>query len=279
MRAAEAIHVAVFGFLMGLAWMRKLPRERRARATAIGACGLAVNLAAAFVVARVLPARAASVVRDWLPAAMVLLVYWQAGAFFVRVDRGFQEALERIDERVVAPVARWLAGSAAGRWVAGYLELSYLLCYPMVPLSMGALYGLGLRRHADSFWIAVLAPTYVSYCVLPFLQTLPPRLFAEPWLAAPPLTPVRRLNLAILRTASIHANTFPSAHVAASVGSALYLGSVGPWWVGAAFGAIAVGITVGTVAGRYHYAGDAVAACAVAIGVFAGMFVAADGRR
>ena len=186
----------------------------------------------------------------------------------MKVNQRFQDRLERIDARMAAPLLRRLAGGRAGRWIAAYLELAYLLCYPMIPMSIGALYVLRLARHADSFWVVVLVSTYLSYGALPFLQTLPPRMLEEPWLKPLPLTPVRRFNLWILRHASIHANTFPSAHVAASTGAALVLMSLGPWPVGLAFVAIAAGITVGTFAGRYHYAADAVAGSAVAGIVF-----------
>ncbi len=268
MRAAELIQIVVFSFFVSLAWIRALPARRRAKVTVFGIAGIGATLTAAYLLPRVMPALAASVVRDWLPAALVLLVYWQAGEFFMKVDQRFQDRLERLDARMVAPLLRWLSHGRAGLWIATYLELAYLLCYPMVPMSIGTLYVLRLARYADSFWIVVLVSTYLSYGVLPFLQTLPPRMLAEPWLEALPATAVRRFNLWILRNASIHANTFPSAHVAASTGAALVLASVAPWPVGLAFLAIAAGIGAGTFAGRYHYAADSVAGGAVAVIVF-----------
>jgi membrane-associated phospholipid phosphatase len=268
MRAAELIQIVVFSFFVSLAWIRALPARRRAKVTAFGIAGLCATMTGAYVLPRLLPALAVSVVRDWLPAALVLLVYWQAGEFFMKVDQRFQDQLERIDARMVAPLLRWLSHGRAGMWIATYLELAYLLCYPMVPMSIGTLYVLRLARYADSFWIVVLVSTYLSYGALPFLQTLPPRMLAEPWLEPLPQTSVRRFNLWILRHASIHANTFPSAHVAASTGAALVLASLAPWPVGLAFLAIAAGIGVGTFAGRYHFAADSVAGGAVATIVF-----------
>lgn len=268
MRAAEWIHIVVFSFFVSLSWIRRLPARRRAKVTWIGAAGLGATLIAAFLLPRLLPALAVSVVRDWLPAALVLLVYWQAGEFFMRVDQRFQDCLERIDARMAAPLLHWLARSHLGNWTAAYLELAYLLCYPMIPMSVGTLYLLRLARHADSFWIVVLVSTYLSYGMLPFLQTLPPRMLTEPWLEPLPLSPVRRFNLWILRNASIHANTFPSAHVAASTAAALVLTSLAPWPIGLLFLAIAAGITLGTFAGRYHYSADAVVGSAVAVIVF-----------
>jgi membrane-associated phospholipid phosphatase len=269
MRAAEVIHIVVFTFFAVLAWLRPLPPRRRAKVTAISIGGMAATIIAALWLPRIVSALAASVVRDWLPATLVLLVYWQTGNFFTAPDQGFQDRLERIDERIVGPMLRRISHLPVAVWLAGYLELAYLLCYAMVPMSMGVLYLLRLGQHADSFWTVVLISTYISYGALPFVQTLPPRVLAEPWLEPLPSNPVRRFNLWILRHASIHANTFPSAHVAASTGAALVLTSLAPWPVGLVFSAIALGIGIGTFAGRYHYASDSVAGCVVAAIVFA----------
>jgi hypothetical protein len=227
------------------------------------------TLAGAFLLPGLLPPLAVSVVRDWLPALLILFVYWQAGAFFVRVDQSFQDRLEAFDARVAAPILRWLSRNPVGRRVAGYLELCYLLCYPMVPMSVGALYVMRLGRHVDQFWIVVLISTYLSYGVLPFLQTLPPRMLKEEWLEPLPASPLRTFNLWILRHGSIHANTFPSAHVAASTASALVIASIAPWPAAVLFAAIAAGIGFGTFAGRYHYSADAIAGVTVATAVFA----------
>src|SRR5258708_14366390 len=129
---------------------------------------------------------------------------------------------------MVAPLLRCLSRRPVGMWIAACLELAYLLCYPMIPMSIATLYLLRLARYADSFWTVVLVSTYLSYAALPFLQTLPPRMLAEPWLEPLPPTSVRRVNLWILRHASIHANTFPSAHVAAATGGALVPHSLEP---------------------------------------------------
>jgi PAP2 superfamily len=268
MRAAEVIHIVVFCFFISLAWIRALPLRRRAKVTWTGIGGLGATITGWWVLPRVLPAPAASVVRDWLPAALVLLVYWQAGEFFVKADQRLQDRLERMDARMVGPLLCRLSRGRAGTWIAACLELAYLLCYPMIPMSIGTLYVLRMARYADFFWTVVLVSTYVSYAALPFLQTLPPRMLDEPWLKPLPATTVRRFNLWILRHASIHANTFPSAHVAASTGAALVIVSLAPWPVGLAFVAIAAGIGVGTFAGRYHFAADSVAGSVVAAMVF-----------
>jgi membrane-associated phospholipid phosphatase len=104
--------------------------------------------------------------------------------------------------------------------------------------------------------------------MLPFLQTRPPRAIGEKWSARLPHTKIRAFNLGILRHASIHANTFPSGHVASSVGCALILLRLAPTWVGLIFLWVAISISLGAIAGRYHYAADAVAAVIVALAAF-----------
>ena len=268
MRRAELIHVAVFTFFLSLAWLRRLPERRRVKVTAIGVTGLLANLAAAFALPRLLPPLPASVIRDWLPAALVLMVYWQTGEFFTKVNQSFQERLARIDARTIAALMRCLCRYRVGRWLAVALEVAYLLCYAMIPMGLGALYLLRLGRYADAYWTVVLTATYLCYGALPFLQTLPPRMLDEPWLEPLPLNGVRRCNLWTLRHASIHANTFPSAHVAASTAAALVLTRLTPGPVGLAFLGVALGITLGTFCGRYHFAADAASGSALAILVF-----------
>ena len=268
MRGADWIQILVSLYFAALAWVRPLPSHRRTKVTAIAVFTLFVTGFCAFGLPRLMPPLSASVTRDWIPAVLVLLVYWEAGAFFVRVDQGFQNRLEHFDERHVAPFLRWMAHSRFGSAIGVYLECAYLLCYPMIPMCLGALYVLHLGRHADRFWIVVLISTYGSYAVLPFLQALPPRMLKEEWYAPLPFNPVRRFNLWILSHASIHANTFPSAHVAASVSAALIILQLAPWHVALLFAVIAIGIAVGTFAGRYHYCADSIAGAALATVVF-----------
>lgn len=268
MRAAEWIEISVFTFFAALAFVCEVLPGRRAKVLTITATGLSATLAGAFVIPLLLPPLAASVVRDWLPAALVLLVYWQAGAFFVRMNQQAQSRLNAFDRAVVPPIARWMNRSAAGAFVATYFELSYLFCYPMVPFSVGTLYVLRLGEYADYYWQVVLTATYISYAALPFIQTMPPRAFEEPWLEPLPASAIRRFNLWILRNASIHANTFPSAHVAASAASALVLTTLAPPIVATVFVILAIGIAFGTFMGRYHFAADAIAGAAVALLAF-----------
>ena len=123
----------------------------------------------------------------------------------------------------------------------------------------------GFADEADRFWSIVLLAAFLCYGLLPWIPTRAPRALERDrgvWRSA-----VRRLNLAVLGRASVQWNTFPSGHTAASLATALALGSVVPV-AGVVFGIVAVSIAAGSVAGRYHYAADAIAGALVAILAF-----------
>ena len=268
MRVAEQINIVVFCGLLTLGWtQRGLSRKRRTKITRIGLGGIAIALAGAWVLPRYVSPLAASVTRDWLPYILLMMVYWQGGAFVYRVDERFQQRLLRMDARLVLPVLDRCSARTAGNWFLTYLELAYMFCYASLPLGLAAIYLLRMGAHADYFWSVVLVSTYSSYCMLPFIQTLPPRSVVEKRNLVPRPNPVRAFNLIILRHGSIHANTFPSAHVASSVACALVLLWLAPP-VGAVFAVVAVSIALGAVAGRYHYSADAILGAAIALLAF-----------
>ncbi len=196
------------------------------------------------------------------------MVYWQAGQFFLRIDEAVQGRFARLDAQLVTPALQWCVRRSLGRLLLTWLELAYLFCYPMVPFALAAVYLLRRGHEADHFWSVVLPATYFCYVMVPFIQTLPPRMLGEQARVTPPSTEVRKFNLWILLHASIHANTFPSAHVAASMACALVLLQL-DFFVGLLFLLVAVSIALGAVAGRYHYAIDAIAGTAVALIAFA----------
>lgn len=259
MRAAEWLNLVYFACFVGLAWMRRLSPERRRNATAIGAAGLGLTLAA-IVSSDYLSAAASAIVRDWLPAPLMLLAYWQAGQYFVAPDAKLQARLEEFDRR-------WLGALVARPWRGGlgqYLEFAYLFCYPVVPLALAALYATGHAASVNEFWRIVLPASYFCYAMVPFFQTLPPRVREEAHSFGVAPGRLRGLNLGILRRASIHANTFPSAHVAASLAAALAVLRHLPG-AGIVFLWIAASIAAGAVLRRYHFALDIVAGALVAL--------------
>jgi hypothetical protein len=266
MRAAEWINIGFFAFLIALAWLRPLRFDRRAKVTALGLGVIAIFSSAQFLERLVQPLPA-SVIRDWLPAPVFLVAYWTAGLFFTAPGERLQNRLIRLDNGILRRLEKFRFVGRTFSWIAAYFELTYLLCYPLLPFGLGVLYIAHMARHADEFWAIVLLSAYLCNAALPFVQTLPPRMLKnEEPLILPP-TWVRRLNLWILRHGSIHVNTFPSAHVATAFSVSLVLLYLLPP-AGAVFMWISVSIAIGVVLGRYHYAADAVLGASVAIAVF-----------
>src|SRR3954467_3544945 len=116
MRSAERIDLAVFSFLLLLSVMRPLPPDRRLKAIGMGVVGFTLTLLSANLPDTLSPL-VRSVIRDWLPAPLMLLVYWQAGHFFLRVQPDFQRRLARLDETLVAPILLAITRRSAGRWL------------------------------------------------------------------------------------------------------------------------------------------------------------------
>jgi PAP2 superfamily len=287
LQSGFAVLLAVAAWLPGL---RSLPMRRRRRITVLGALVVAVD-AFACAMPRFLPAAASITLLDWLPVALMLVPYWQTGQFFRGPNPKIQRWLLRID-------LRWLGRNAARSGTARTrlglaLEIAYVFCYPFVPLGLAALYISGRRFHSDFFWLVVLTATYLCYAITPFFPAMPPRDAMKTALgaqapagnSAPLVTDLsagpqnrgRRFNRWIQDWGSIHAISFPSAHVASTLAVSLVLLRWMPV-TGACFLAVAVCIAIAAVAGRYHYLLDVLLGAAVALSVFAaGCFVRAPG--
>ena len=265
MRVAEWINLVFFAFFVIVSLLRPLTIQRRIAIVVIGTLGIILIIAAQFAHQFFSPL-AVSVARDWLPVALMPMVYWQAGRFSIRVNQGFQKRLQRLDDRLLTG---WLPGLTAKpgyRWVAASLELAYLSCYVLVPMGLVVLYLAHMRRQTSEYWLVVLAATYPCYAFTAFVQTLPPRLLETNSLH-PIAGKIRTLNLWIVRRVSIHLNTFPSAHVTATLGGSLVLLRLAPA-VGLVFLLVSIGIALGAALGRYHYTADVLLGAALAVAVF-----------
>ena len=60
-------------------------------------------------------------------------------------------------------------------WAASILELSYLLCYVLVPVAFVLVWTSGTMADVDRFWTAVLLSGFLCYASLPWLVSRPPR--------------------------------------------------------------------------------------------------------
>jgi membrane-associated phospholipid phosphatase len=218
--------------------------------------------------------------RDLLPALLILVAYRESGLLlkpdpshhldylFIQWDRLL------LQNEVVQTML--YAGSP---WLQRYLEFAYLLCYPLVPLGVAAIYlaprGAKLnaptappgRRALDDFWATVLLATLFCYAVYPFFPLTPPRVLFHD-VPGPHIEPLlRKWNFWLLDHYSVQACIFPSGHVAAVTAVALAVRKHAPR-LGAPFALLAASIALATVYGRYHYAVDAVAGALVGVAAF-----------
>ena len=226
------------------------PFHHRRRAALLSA-GLAIVALAA--------GQAADSVRAWLGHAYLVAGYWIPALLVASpvVAGSFESWLVRIDERwrlsIIGPPV----------WARPFLELSYLLCYVLVPLAFVIVWTAGAMADVDRFWTAVLLAGFLCYGSLPWLVSRPPRsLNAGQEVSAG----VRGVNERVLSRVSHGLNTFPSGHVAVSLAAAL---QVVPFSrpAGIVLVAVATAIATGAVVGRYHYVADVVLGAAIGIGV------------
>jgi membrane-associated phospholipid phosphatase len=224
------------------------------------ACGVAVGVLMAIVVM----SRAAPLaLRAWAAHAYLAAGYWIPSLLATRTSAWFEDWLVGTDRHF-----RWLP-ALAGRsdaarfpaWFASISETAYLLCYPLVPVAFLLVW---IRRDVtdvNRFWMAVLGAGFACYGLLPWLVSRPPRLLSG---ETPHARGIARVNALVLDRVSHRLNTFPSGHVSVSVASALSVWAVSPV-AATVIGAIALGVSVGAVTGRYHYVLDVIAGAVVGV--------------
>jgi hypothetical protein len=198
---------------------------------------------------------------DWLvPPVLLLLGYWTSGLLFTAPMPRAEAALSAVDRWLdVEPAAR-----ATPRWLADVLEAAYVGVYVLVPLALVIHIASADQPDAERFWTVILVTDYICFACLPWIRTRPPRALSpfQPWDTA-----IRRLNLRLLGSTSIQANTFPSGHAAEGIAVALLVAPA-PWPVAAAVAIAGLLVSAGAVLGRYHYAADAFAGWVVAVVVW-----------
>jgi membrane-associated phospholipid phosphatase len=256
LRPSEWICLGYFLYITPLSFFFPVPKKRREFIVLVNLL-MGMTLAALPGGVGLSSMRVISMVRDWLPAPMIVLAYHEAGLLtFPRADRVFERIFLSWDERLRKIAMLPSLPAAASPWFENLLELSYLMCYPIIPLGLAVLYLAHLGRFADQYWSAILPAVFVCYGLTPWFPAMPPRRLLPDNPRVESLSPLRRLNLWMLNRTSIQANTFPSGHVAGAVAASLALLLHLPL-VGACYLCIALGIGVGAVRGRYHYAVDA----------------------
>jgi hypothetical protein len=266
MRTPELVSLVVLAFIIAIAWIRRLSRQRRLTVTGVGCLGILLILLFQGVQAQ--HPRIARGIEDWIPALWILMIYWQSGQTFTGPNHRLQCTLLKFDHDHLRELLEHWKTHWSKTWLGTYFEVAYFLCYPLLPLGVGVLYVAGLRSAIDYYWTMVVLSTYPCYILLAFAPTLPPRLLDAPAKTkAASGDKFRAFNLWLLKYASIHVNTFPSAHVAATIAASLVLVRVVSL-AGAGFLWVSISIAIAAVLGRYHYALDALCGAGIAVTVF-----------
>lgn len=267
MSFAELFNSLYFAAISLLAWLVPLSLRRRFLTCAIGAFGLAACLFIAFSHV-FLTEQASHQLRTWTPVLLILLAYHQSGRLFNKPWRRFEAFLLKLDRKFLGRLCRDPGTTRIHPLLSGYLEISYLACYILVPAALAVLVLMTSQEEIETFWVVVLPSTYLCYALIPLFPASPPRLLNTAQTTPIRPTGARALNLWLLRYASIQTNTFPSAHVAACTAASLvvFQHSI---WIGIGFLWIAFSIAAAVVIRRYHYLADAVLGILISVVFFA----------
>jgi hypothetical protein len=254
--------VAFFVYLAAAAFVPALAPRRRLRVV------LESSAAAAVVVAVAAWSSTEGSASSWLsflrdavlPLVYLLWCYWIPAHFRTDLSVATERWLVELDRRWAAPLVD--GSRALPRPFIELLEVSYLFCYPMLPAGYLAIVVWNPAAEVDAYWTALLVSAALSYGVLPWIRTRPPRELEGP---PPRASAVRWMNETVLHHASVQLNTFPSGHVATAVAAALAVAIEVPA-AGVAFVLLALAIAAACVVRRYHYFAD------VVLGGAAGVF-------
>jgi membrane-associated phospholipid phosphatase len=266
-RKSEKVQVLYFFYLSALSLvLRGRPRaDVRVFLLALGIAVLIVLLAQA---QRRWSSPGLSIARDWLALALVLVAYRSLDWFApTRYAIALEESWLRID---VLLLEHWHIRAlieTLGSLFSMYLETCYLLTSTAGCFGLAILYAAGKRDRAKCFLFVYVLGTLLSYAVIPFFPTRPPRV-VFPTVAAPEITTaIRTFNLLVLSKAGIHTGVWPSAHVSSTFAAAWGLFFCFPERkrFGWTFLVYACSVAIATIYGRYHFAVDAMAGIGVSL--------------
>jgi membrane-associated phospholipid phosphatase len=267
LRLSEWLLVVYFAYTTLLAWLFRLDPMRRDGLTALNVVLVALLWLLASTDVR-WPDETLSYVRDWLPAPLTLVAYWEMSWF-----QPSQHAYRF--EPVWVQWDRWLLNhcnvrdllEGTGWLLPAMLELSYTLMYTIPVFSVAVLYLSGRRERVDRFFFTFLLGSLTAYSLFPYFPSEPPR-FVFPGQDLPGVVTVfRQFNLWLLDRFDIRTSVFPSGHVtgAFSAAFAMLLALPERKHVGGILLLLATSIAMATVYGRYHYAVDGAAGFLISV--------------
>ena len=249
MRPYERLVIAYFAALAVAAPFTSARRGQKWRGVLLSTLTVMCVVAAS----RMLPTNA----RAWIPHVYLVLGYWVPALLVPAASKpSFEAWLLRTEAAWRPHMIRVPA------WAVHGLELSYLMCYVLVPSVFAVVWSQGTEVQIDRFWLSVLPSGYACYSTLPWLLSRPPRLLQAAAAEARPA--IASMNALLLAHVSHQLITFPSGHGAVATAAAL---TVFPVWppAGVAMGIMAAGIAVGAVIGRYHFGIDVLLGAVIGI--------------
>lgn len=209
------------------------------------------------------------VLRDWYPISTIPIFYWAIPPLTQMVLRRY------FDDKVIEWEGRLLNGQPSiylserfpSRWLSELLHLCYFSYYPIVFGLVGVLYYQG--RH-EAFHEVVFAEILTfNLCLIwyIFMPVMGPRYKFEKISGRLADGMFFKLVHMILSNASSKGTAFPSSHCAIGVIVVLYAARYQPlaFTILCPFG---IGLIVGTVYGRFHYALDALLGTVLGVVVF-----------
>lgn len=267
LRSAEWLLVIYFGYVAAIAPRFPLQQQIVWRPFLVEVLVCALFLALAYGESQE-HAELFSILRDWIPAALLILAYREMD-WFSSMPRNFDLELGwvRWDRTVLHHWGWQRAVESWGAVLPLYLELCYLLVYAVAPFLVAVLYFQYRRERVNSAMFLYLLGTLLAYALFPYFPSDPPRVAFGGSDMPNVSTALRELNLWLLGDLGIHSSVFPSAHVSSVFSAAWALFAFLPERKRYGWGMLiyAVSVTVATVYGRYHYAADAVAGMAISL--------------
>ncbi len=262
LRPGEFVLLGYFAYIAGLAAVWGLPFSTQALALLLPLIVIALAYLESTYGSNV-----TGVARECLLPCLVLIAYQELRWF----QRPFDFALERRwvewDRLFLEDFHVRAAIESLGAAIPLGLDLSYLLVYAIPPVALAILYRCRRRSGIDQFLFTLLLGTLVTYALLPFFPSAPPRT-VFPGQDLPNVhTELRRLNVWILDHYDIRTSVFPSGHVTAAFSAAFGMLLAFPQRkrFGAGLLVLAIAIALTTVYGRYHYLVDGIAGLLISI--------------
>jgi membrane-associated phospholipid phosphatase len=267
LRSAEWVLIIYFAYVAAIAPRFPLERQIVWRPILVEVLVCALFLALAYGESRE-HAGLFSIIRDWVPVALILVAYREMD-WFSAMPHSFDLELRWVQwDRAL--LNRWglqRTVEALGSLGPLYLELCYALVYAIGPFLVAVLYFQHRRARVNGAVFLYLLGTLFAYALFPYFPSDPPRVAFGGSDMPNVSTLLRELNLWLVGSYGIHSSVFPSAHVSSAFSAAWALFAFLPERKQYGWGMLvyAASVAVATVYGRYHYAADAGAGIGISL--------------